>query len=126
MAPTEAFQDSVLGARQMLRFLFSIPILPFGNPSGRGVFVNRRNPYSHWISPNDIGLNFSDWFATFSGRIPDGAFLVETKGTISEGRCIDTALAVEETVGETNGGYFEVFAGYDAGSDDYAHWRRLQ
>lgn len=59
----------------MLRFLFSIPVLPFGSPSGRGLLINRRNPYSRWISPNDIGLNISDWLDTFSRRVPDGAFL---------------------------------------------------
>lgn len=60
---------------KMFRFFLSIPALPLGNRSGRGIFFNRRNPTSQWISPNDIGLNFSDWLDTFSRRVPDGAFL---------------------------------------------------
>jgi len=58
-----------------LRALFSIPIFPLGRTSGRGIFVNRRNPQSHWISPNDVKLNVVDWFYAFANRTPPDAFV---------------------------------------------------
>ena len=80
----------------ILRALFSIPLFPLGKPMGRGVFVNRRNPRSRWISPNDVSLNIGDWFHAFANRTPRGAFVRRDEENSYRGATYMTAPPSEE------------------------------